>query len=1014
MRSLELQLEGFTSFRSRQTLNFSNLDLFAITGATGAGKTSLLDAITFALYGHVARFGKDATARELVSQGKENLKVSFRFSVRGVEYRVTRTWRKRPKTDENKVKLEALENDTWETLETKEKSLSKRVEQILGMDFETFTRVILLPQGKFDEFIKGKRDKRREILRELAGFEIFEKMRKQAFEQQKILNSRCYSLEEHLEILALPTAAELAKKEQELATIEQQLLILSQEILKAQKALDEAEELLKNITRLAQLQDDLNQLNSKGVEIENLKVRLQQVQAADQIKGQYALVEDAKDRERQTQTAALSAQQRLTLAKQELENQTAKRDDFTTKQQEIELQLKARETALNAAKNYELQRHKYQEELERVNKNQTQRQNNLTSATQALNDVQNKLQTATQQVEDAEQELTQYSSGGTRLQQLQQVSPLLGTWKFVQEQTVKSRQKLEKTTSEKQKSEIIYRDEIVKLEEARIALQKRDKLLQEAEEANKKVIQSNHAAALRQTLHDGDNCPVCNNTYREDQLLPLPEVTLVDTKELLHQKASAEQAQKAAENALTKTETTLENLKQQELECNQDLVANEAQLTDLQQQISAVLHGDSWEADALNQELNILQENDIKYHEVLAKQKDAEDLVRQTQQALESTRNIHDTASEEYQKATKETERWQQSLQEVEMKLHEMTGGKSYDELHAALEQEKHALQQQQQQITELYQAADKKVIQCETANKEASNNVEAARIQKEQLQITWDATLKDAGFTEESFIKASAESPQQTSWQEEITNYNNAKVKLETQVEEVKLQVGDRTTDESTINSQRHAKNTASQQFQQMQDQRDKLKTWMHNTKFNQQQAEKLQSDLSKVKEQAQTYSTLTRNLKSDEFQAYILEHLETDLVTRATYALRELTDSRYALKLQDGDYWVEDNWNGGESRRVQTLSGGETFATSLSMALALSEKLSMGAELGSLFLDEGFGTLDADTLESVTQILESLRQQDKLIGIITHVKALGERLPTQIKVRKSPEGSKIEVETF
>jgi exonuclease SbcC len=107
-----------------------------------------------------------------------------------------------------------------------------------------------------------------------------------------------------------------------------------------------------------------------------------------------------------------------------------------------------------------------------------------------------------------------------------------------------------------------------------------------------------------------------------------------------------------------------------------------------------------------------------------------------------------------------------------------------------------------------------------------------------------------------------------------------------------------------------------------------------------------------------------------------------------------------------------VEYYWNGGERRRLQTLSGGETFATSLSMALALSEKLSMGAELGSLFLDEGFGTLDPDTLESATQILESLRQQDRLIGVITHIRELGERLPTQVKVQKSLAGSKLVVE--
>ncbi|HSF72775.1 MAG TPA: SbcC/MukB-like Walker B domain-containing protein, partial [Microcoleus sp.] len=140
-------------------------------------------------------------------------------------------------------------------------------------------------------------------------------------------------------------------------------------------------------------------------------------------------------------------------------------------------------------------------------------------------------------------------------------------------------------------------------------------------------------------------------------------------------------------------------------------------------------------------------------------------------------------------------------------------------------------------------------------------------------------------------------------------------------------------------------------------------------------------------------------------------LEHLEAELVGSATLILQELTENRYKLKNQDGEYWVADNWNGGEARRVRTLSGGETFATSLSMALALSEKLSQGSHLGSLFLDEGFGTLDTDTLESVTQILESLRQRDRMIGVITHVRELGERLPAQVKVFKSPQGSKIEL---
>ena len=185
MRPLELCLEGFTSFRQEQRLDFSELDLFAITGVTGAGKSSLLDAMTYALFGTTTRSGKQVS--DLASQGSENLKVQLRFAVGSAQYRVTRRWRFRPKSPENKVILESWQNGIWETVGTSIVAVQNTIEQILGMDFDTFTRAIILPQGKFDEFIKGDASKRREILRQLAGFEIFEQMRKEANELAKLL-----------------------------------------------------------------------------------------------------------------------------------------------------------------------------------------------------------------------------------------------------------------------------------------------------------------------------------------------------------------------------------------------------------------------------------------------------------------------------------------------------------------------------------------------------------------------------------------------------------------------------------------------------------------------------------------------------------------------------------------------------------------------------------------------------------------------------------------------------------
>lgn len=1012
MRSLELNLEGFTSFRSPQTLNFSDLDLFAITGPTGAGKTSLLDAITFALYGHVARFGKEAKASELVSQGKDNLKVSFRFAVRNIEYRISRTWRKRPKTDESKVFLEVLNKGKWEKLETKDKAVSKRVEQILGMDFDTFTRVILLPQGKFDEFIKGNKTKRREILRDLAGFEIFEKMRKQANEQATLSKKEYEILERQCSDLQLPTEEEFTEKQQELTTIEQQLSTLNEKALKSQKALDEAEELFKNITRLASLQKELDKLMAKTADIDSFKIRLSQAQAADQIKGQYALLQAAIVADKKAQDNAKSVKIQLTESQHKLEQQKQKLDKILAYQQEIEPQLKVQESALNSAKNYDEQRKQQQAELARYKKNQQQRQANLASETQILNKVQNQLQAAIKQAEETEKSLTKYSPGGERLHQLQQVMPLLTNWKLVQEQTLKSTQKLDQTSSKRRKDETAYQDAIVKLEQAKLKLQEQEKLLQDAEQANYLATQSNYAAALRQILHDGDNCPVCNSTYLEAQLLPIPENDLVDITELNQQKSVAEIAQKTAEMAVIKAETTLNSSRQQEVILNQEFKANETNLTELKQQISTLVQIDSWEVDSLSQELKKLQEGDIKYQETLAKQKDAAALLDKVQQAQDSASNTHATALSEWETVTKEVERWRQQLQQVETKLYELTGGKSYTTLQTELEQQKQALEQKLQAAHQDYQADDKNLTRTETANQEASKSAETARLYKKQIETDWQVALVSAGFIEESFMAAQTELKQQANWKQEIDTYTTEKIKLETQVEEVKLLVGTGTTDQSNIAILKNAKIAAAAECQQIQNKCNNVIIWLQSADSKRQQAAQIAANISSVKQQAETYSILARNLKTDEFQAYILESLETELVTRATNVLQELTD-RYSLKNQEGDYWVEDNWNGGETRRVQTLSGGETFATSLSMALALSEKLSMGAELGSLFLDEGFGTLDAETLETVHQILESLRQQDKLIGVITHVKALGERLP-QVKVSKSPDGSKIEVEEF
>jgi DNA repair protein SbcC/Rad50 len=944
MRPIKLTLEGFTSFRKRQELDFSTLDLFAITGPTGAGKSSLLDAITFALYGKVARLGKN-TGTELVSQGTTELKVEFQFAVQQTEYKAIRTWQQRAKTAKTDFLLDKLQKGSWERCDR-----TQNIEDILRMNFDTFIRVILLPQGKFDEFLKGEPRKRRELLRQLAGFEIFEQMRQEASQRAKRYKAEREGTEQVLADLQVPKQQEIIENKQKLETLAQNLPQLQTNAANAQRVLDEEERLFEQIKRLSGWQANLATLNQQSDDMALLEQRLQQAQKVDRLAGEWALTKAARAR-------------------------------YDEAQQTVEMALEN----LNDAQQ-QLQRH---------------RSNIMDYMGQQLKTADFRAKAALEQVTEAEQMLAQTTPGGTRLEQLKQISTSLIQWQEQQKQVQQARQKWQQATEQLQAAHDEYNNAVAALEKAQTTLQ-------DAQTQNEAVMQQNQAATLRLSLHSGDTCPVCGGVYPSAHQLPLlPEMALVDLKPLQEHKAEAKQALQLAQTAKTRAETTLENL--------QDLPDKEAELAKRQQHISDVLQTNDWEAEALKQEYQALQEQDEKHHEALKQKEHAEAELKKAEMAQRFAQESYNETLSQDQDSADELERQQHQLQQAESALYQQTEGLSYEELSQSLEQYEENLATKINKANKSYQLAHNHFIQAEETEKNARREIEFASDEKEQRHASWKEALQTVGFTEDDFLKAKASPEQQTEWETTLRHYRDNKIELETHIKAVISAIGKKTTDENTIQQLRQAKITAENQLKQANEQRVELSTWLQRAEEQQQQEKQHSTKLTTLKAQEEIYQILTLNLKSDKFQAYLLEDLEEELVTRATVLLQTLTDSRYILKRKpkNGEYWVEDNWNGGEMRRVRTLSGGETFATSLAMALALSEKLSMGIELGSLFLDEGFGTLDAETLESVTQILESLRQQDRLIGVITHIPALAERLPTQVKVHKSPQGSRLEVET-
>jgi exonuclease SbcC len=160
--------------------------------------------------------------------------------------------------------------------------------------------------------------------------------------------------------------------------------------------------------------------------------------------------------------------------------------------------------------------------------------------------------------------------------------------------------------------------------------------------------------------------------------------------------------------------------------------------------------------------------------------------------------------------------------------------------------------------------------------------------------------------------------------------------------------------------------------------------------------------------------YNALATDLRADHFLAWILEESMNQLAGQASIELLRISDDRYSLVADAGNFDVVDHNNADERRSVATLSGGETFLASLSLALALAaglrELASTGASrLDAVFIDEGFGALDPETLGVVVDALERLQQGDRMVGVITHVPDLAERIPMGLLVEKSGPSSRI-----
>ena len=360
-----------------------------------------------------------------------------------------------------------------------------------------------------------------------------------------------------------------------------------------------------------------------------------------------------------------------------------------------------------------------------------------------------------------------------------------------------------------------------------------------------------------------------------------------------------------------------------------------------------------------------------------------------------------------------EIKRYQNEVEEILEDVREKTDGlETENEINDAITKLKMDLQVKKDERDEAKQQLDEScrlLIKKETAQqfcegqlKDESKNFETKR------DAYWNK-LDEAGFeSPEAHNAAFRDDTQVQALTEKIDAHESEKQQLDVEIVALRTQFEETPFDLEALKLIISQVDEIAAQIEEKQQEIGAQQQIIDNLKDALKKRKKLADELQTAKQEMERWQRLQNTISANALRDFALEIIFKQMGLLANQQLKYLTSERYQLKVESiGDLTVIDRWNANEKRPVETLSGGESFLTSLALALALSELSQGRAQLNSLFLDEGFGTLDAETLDIAIAALEGLQMQGRSIYLISHIQELTRRLPVKIKVKKRGDGS-------
>lgn len=1019
MKPLQLTLQAFGPFAGNEVVDFSLLGsnpLFLINGPTGAGKSSILDAICFALYGHTT--GADREPSQMRCDASDTTvltEVSLVFSLGAAQYRVRRVpAQERPMVRGDGTTRQVAEAQLWQLDGSDEGKLlvsksvndaTNTIKELIGLDIDQFRQVMVLPQGKFRELLLADSRDREKIFSQLFQTGIYrrieERLKTRAAGIRQDVERHQNQIRGILQAAEVNTEAQISTELSELKPALDEALnaknLAASEKLKAESSKTRALHTIKQFEELAIKKHELAGMRAEQADIDASQKILsraitaqgilvgfkqQESEAAALKELQQGVVAGAVvlEQAEQRHAGAIQAYEKAQKAFAQLDVLKANRIEFERVEKKLAELARAKIALSNAVKACEISQQKL-----------TQQQARQKSCNEELASVEKT-----------------HSELAVELELLGEKQLSLHKLKSRCEQ----REELEQQNKKLSIDSAVVQQSRQKVTEAEQAFQSTQTLSLETE----KRWHLGQAALLAKELKQDEACPVCGSQAHPNPAAPASDARLVTREEVDAARSKQDDARQLMENCKVALASQIHVMESTAKDCER----LQRQLEQLAvQPIAAVNKAYQQASDEVDALLKKQREhkNVRKTIELLKQQ------LLEFNQAIES---LDARARQDNENVVRETALLDPLVAEIppELGKPEMVSQKL-----SALEKEivalTHGMDRADKENISARSDLDKESARCKALGIQCAQK----RKQAEAAIEAWNQVLQASEFISETdFLGACRAEQEQSELKDSIDSYRSRLDALNAVVKQIQNTIADKQEPElAAINEMLALKvkefDEADSRWRQLEERNNQLNSVHKKLQREHKKNQELEAQYAVIG----TLSDVANGQTGDKIslQRFVLSVLLEDVLIQASQRLATMSKGRYRLvrkehrakgnKASGLELEVDDSYTG-KARSVATLSGGESFMAALSLALGLSDVVQSyagGIKLDTLFIDEGFGSLDPESLDLAITTLIDLQASGRMIGIISHVSELKEQMALRLDVISDRSGSHIRVST-